>query len=66
MAGIEGMQRPTADDVRAAAERIHGFAVPTPLLENADLNAELGGRLFIKPETCNARDRSSFAARSIA
>lgn len=51
MAGIEGMQRPTADDVRMAAERIRGFAVETPLLENADLNAQLGGRLFIKPET---------------
>ena len=41
---------PTIDDVRAAAERIRGRAVLTPLLESPALNARLGGRLLVKAE----------------
>jgi threonine dehydratase len=41
---------PTIDDVRAAAERIKGKAVLTPLLESPPLNARLGGRLLVKAE----------------
>jgi threonine dehydratase len=41
---------PTAADVAAAADRIAGAAVLTPLLESARLNARVGGRLLIKPE----------------
>ncbi|HZP99107.1 MAG TPA: threonine/serine dehydratase [Reyranella sp.] len=41
---------PTFDDVAAAARRLDGVAVRTPLLENARVNAGLGGRLFIKAE----------------
>lgn len=37
-------------DVEAAAKRIAREAVVTPLLENAKLNALVGGRIFIKAE----------------
>jgi len=37
-------------DVEAAARRIAGEAVATPLLESALLNARTGGRILIKPE----------------
>ena len=39
-----------ASDVMAAAERLRGVAVRTPLLESDALNARVGGRLLIKPE----------------
>ncbi len=42
---------PTFADVEAAAVRIAPWAVRTPLLESPDLNARLGGRVFLKPET---------------
>ncbi len=42
---------PTYADVEAAAGRIAGFAVETPLIENPELNARIGGRVLIKPET---------------
>ncbi len=45
------MSLPTFADVQAAAERIAPYAVRTPLLESADLNARMGGRILIKPET---------------
>lgn len=41
---------PDAEDVRAAAARISGVAVRTPLLECAALDARCGGRLYVKPE----------------
>jgi threonine dehydratase len=41
---------PTFVDVQAAARRLEGVVVRTPLLENARLNAQLGGRLFVKAE----------------
>lgn len=37
-------------DVRAAAERIKGHAVRTPLLRNAALDALTGGAILLKPE----------------
>src|SRR6185295_12630314 len=40
----------TFDDVIAAARRLEGVAIRTPLLENARVNARLGGRLFVKAE----------------
>lgn len=42
--------RVTADGVRAAAERLKGRAVRTPLLENETLNETVGGRVLIKAE----------------
>ena len=41
---------PTFADVQAAARRLDGITLRTPLLENARVNASLGGRLFIKAE----------------
>ena len=38
-------------DVEAAAERIRGHAVETPLIESPALNERLGLRVLIKPET---------------
>jgi threonine dehydratase len=38
------------DDVQAARERIRGQAVVTPLLSVADLDARVGGRVFVKAE----------------
>src|SRR5689334_17544036 len=38
-------------DIEAAAARIAGVAVETPLLESAVLNERLGLRVLIKPET---------------
>ena len=46
----ETRAHPTIDDIHAAAERIKGKAVLTPLLESPALNAKLGGRLFVKAE----------------
>ena len=41
---------PTAADVDAAAARLRGTAVRTPLLEAPDLDALVGGRILIKAE----------------
>ncbi len=42
---------PSAAGVRAAAARLDGWAVKTPLIENAQLNDRAGGRVLIKAET---------------
>ena len=42
---------PDIDDIRAAARRIAGVAVRTPLVEFPVVNARLGCRLLIKAET---------------
>lgn len=41
---------PTSADVVAAAARIEGFAVRTPLLTNPALDERTGARVFVKPE----------------
>jgi threonine dehydratase len=41
---------PALDDIRAAAARLEGRAVRTPLIESPVVNARLGGRLLLKPE----------------
>lgn len=41
---------PTFSDIKDAADRLHGFAVETPLLESPLLNEEIGFRLLIKAE----------------
>ncbi len=41
---------PTFDDVKAAAARLSGVAIRTPLLTNVALDEAVGGRVFIKPE----------------
>ena len=42
---------PTAADVDAAARRLAGIALHTPLLTSAALDAMTGGRIFLKAET---------------
>ncbi len=42
---------PTAADVDAAAERLKGVAVRTPLVYSPLLSDMTGGRVFLKPET---------------
>ncbi len=37
--------------IQAAAERLAGFAIRTPLLVNEVVNAETGRKVYIKPET---------------
>lgn len=37
-------------DIEAAAERLKGVALHTPVIENAKLNAVVGGRVLLKPE----------------
>ncbi|MBL4789270.1 MAG: pyridoxal-phosphate dependent enzyme, partial [Kordiimonadaceae bacterium] len=37
-------------DIKAAAERLKGIAVRTPLIENPALNEIAGGRVFVKAE----------------
>lgn len=51
----------TIDNIRTAAARISGFAVRTPLLENAQLNADVGGRVLLKAE--NLQRTGSFKFR---
>lgn len=41
---------PTIDDVKAAAKRIEGIVVRTPLLRNDALDEQLGAKVFVKAE----------------
>ncbi len=41
----------TAEDIEAAAGRLLGQAIETPLLESPSLNEQLGGRVLMKAET---------------
>ena len=41
---------PTFEDVRAAAQRLHGFAHRTPVLRSATLDQQLGAQVFFKCE----------------
>ena len=41
----------TLSDIQAAAGRLQGLSVETPLVESPALNARLGGRVLLKPET---------------
>lgn len=54
-------QVPTYDDVVAAADRLRGHAVRTPLLSCAELDRRTGGRIFLKAE--NLQRTGSFKFR---
>ena len=41
---------PTFEDVRAAAQRLHGHAHRTPVLRSATLDQQLGAQVFFKCE----------------
>jgi threonine dehydratase len=45
------MSAPTYADIEAAAGRLAGHAVRTPLIENPALNAQTGGRILLKAES---------------
>ncbi len=42
---------PGIADIHAAASRLSGLIVETPLLESPALNERFGGRILFKPET---------------
>ena len=44
------MRVPTIEDVKAAAKRIEGIAVRTPLVRNDALDARTGAKVFVKAE----------------
>ncbi len=46
----ENLAPPTFEDVQAAAVRLAGHAILTPLLESPLLNEKLGGRVLVKAE----------------
>jgi threonine dehydratase len=48
-------------EIEGAARRLQDVAVVTPLIENAELNARAGGRVWIKPE--NLQRTGSFKIR---
>ena len=52
---------PTLADVRAAAERIRGLVVKTPVLRSAELDARAGAELWLKAE--NLQRIGAFKAR---
>ncbi len=55
---------PTIEDVQAAAARIEGIAVRTPLLRNDALDAALDARVFVKAE--NLQRGGAFKMRGAA
>ena len=50
MSSLPTFAAPTFPDVQAAARRLEGVTIRTPLLENERVNRQLGGRLFLKAE----------------
>jgi threonine dehydratase len=50
MSSLPTFATPTFADVQAAARRLEGVTIRTPLLENERVNRKLGGRLFLKAE----------------
>jgi threonine dehydratase len=51
MGAIDTTILPTAADIEAAAKRLFGVAVRTPLINAPVLDARLGARVFLKAET---------------
>jgi threonine dehydratase len=47
----EALPIPTAADVEAAAKKLEGVVIHTPLLHSPVLDELTGGRVFLKPET---------------
>ena len=52
---------PTIEHIRDAARRLAGVINATPLIESAELNARIGGRVLMKPE--NLQRMGSFKIR---
>ena len=51
VAGVDVSRAPSIGDIHAAAQRIAGQAVRTPLLESPGLNDLVGGRVLLKAES---------------
>src|SRR6202047_288870 len=51
MGAIDTTIRPNAADIEAAAKRLAGVAVRTPLINAPVLDERLGARVFLKAET---------------
>src|SRR6185295_8313514 len=51
MAQVPKMELPTSADVDAAAKRLAGIALHTPLISSPVLDALTGARVFLKAET---------------
>src|ERR687884_1036054 len=51
MATVDTLAPPTAADVDAAAKKLAGVAIRTPLLNSPVLDAATGARVFLKAET---------------
>ena len=51
MGAIDTTLLPTAADIEAAAKRLYGVAVRTPLINAPVLDERLGARVFLKAET---------------
>ena len=51
MGAIDNVTLPTAADIAAAAQRLKGVAVRTPLINAPVLDERLGARVFLKAET---------------
>ena len=51
MGALDTTILPTAADIEAAAKRLAGVAVRTPLINAPVLDALLGARVFLKAET---------------
>ena len=51
MGAIDTALHPTAADIEAAAKRLYGVAVRTPLINAPVLDDRLGARVFLKAET---------------
>lgn len=48
---IAAVSAPSFSDIEAAAQRLHGVAVRTPLIRSPVLDDRLGARVFLKAET---------------
>jgi len=51
MSALIPTDQPSYDDILAAAQRLEGLAVCTPMLQSAALDERIGGRVLIKAET---------------
>ncbi len=47
---LESLSAPSIAEIEEAAQRIHPYAIRTPLLENTYINERVGGRILFKAE----------------
>jgi threonine dehydratase len=64
MTEAHASQAPTFADIEAAAGRLHGVAVRTPLVSFPELDRRTGGRVLVKPETLQRTGSFKFRGAS--